>query len=259
MLDKIFKPFFQSGHINLAQLCLRQTAMHLQRTDSGHNNHCRRLQARKTAFYIQEFLSTKVSTEAGLSNHDICIFKSEFSCHDGVAAMGNVGERTAVNKGRCPLQSLYQIRLNGILKEQGKSTGYIQLISPYSTAITGICHHDLTKTLFHVLQVSGQTQNSHHLRGHGNIKASLTRNAMGFAPHADYHMTESTVIQVQYTLPSDTANINIQGIPLLDMIVNNRRQQIVGCGNSVEIAGEMKVNILHRHHLGITPACSTTL
>ena len=233
--------------------------MHLQSTDSSYNNHCRRLQTSKAAFYIQEFLSTKVSTEACLSYHYICKFKSEFSCHDGVTAMGNIGERTAVNKSWCPFKSLYQIRLNGILKEQCQCTGYIQLISPNSTAITGICHHNLTKALLHVLQISGQTQNSHHFRGHSNIKASLTRNAMGLAPHAYYHMTESTVIQVQYTLPGDTANIDIQSITLLDMIVNNRRQQIVGCGNSVEITSEMKINILHRNHLGITTACSTTL
>ena len=38
------------------------------------------------------------------------------------------------------------------------------------------------------------------------------------------------------------------------MIVDQRRQQVVGGGDGVEIAGEMEIDVLHRHDLGIAAA-----
>ena len=41
------------------------------------------------------------------------------------------------------------------------------------------------------------------------------------------------------------------------MVVDHRGQQVMGTGDRVEIAGEMKVHILHRHDLSQTTARST--
>ena len=43
------------------------------------------------------------------------------------------------------------------------------------------------------------------------------------------------------------------------MVVDQRRQQIVGRGDGVEIAGEMEVHVLHRHDLRIAAAGGTAL
>jgi hypothetical protein len=43
------------------------------------------------------------------------------------------------------------------------------------------------------------------------------------------------------------------------MVVDRRRQQIVGKRDGVEVAGEMKVDVLHRHDLRITAACRAAL
>ena len=43
------------------------------------------------------------------------------------------------------------------------------------------------------------------------------------------------------------------------MIVDHRRQQIVGRGDGMKIAGKMQVHILHRNDLGISAACRTAL
>ena len=82
---------------------------------------------------------------------------------------------------------------------------------------------------------------------------------MSLTPHADNYMAQGAVIQVQHTLPCHTAHINIQGVALLDVIVNHCCQQVVGSGNSMEITGKMQVDILHRHHLGIAATCGTAL
>ena len=43
------------------------------------------------------------------------------------------------------------------------------------------------------------------------------------------------------------------------MVVQHSGQKIVRSSDSVEIAGKVKVNVLHRHYLGITAACSAAL
>ena len=136
--------------------------------------------------------------------------------------MGNIGKRTAMNQRGSPFQSLHQIWFDGILKEQSQRSGDIQLISHYGPAAAGIGHYNPAQPFFHILQIRSQTQNSHHLRGHGNIKTGLPWYTMGLAPHTYNDMAKSPVIQIHYPLPSNPAHIYIQSISLLDMIVNHR-------------------------------------
>ena len=127
--------------------------MHLQGADSSHDNHRIRMNTGKAALDIQELLSTQVCTEASLGYHHISKLQGKLGSHDGVAAVGDIGKRAAMDQGRSALQSLHQIWLDGILKEQCQGTGHVQLISPDSTAITGISHHNLPQALLHILKV----------------------------------------------------------------------------------------------------------
>ena len=43
------------------------------------------------------------------------------------------------------------------------------------------------------------------------------------------------------------------------MVVQHSRQQIVGSSDSVHITGEVKVDVLHRHHLCVAAACGSAL
>ena len=45
----------------------------------------------------------------------------------------------------------------------------------------------------------------------------------------------------------------------LDVVVHQRGQQVVGQRNGVEVTGEVQVDVLHGHHLGITAPCRATL
>jgi hypothetical protein len=51
----------------------------------------------------------------------------------------------------------------------------------------------------------------------------------------------------------DAALVDFQLVAPVDVVVDHRRQQVVGRGDGVEIAGEVQVHVLHRHHLRMPP------
>ena len=38
---------------------------------------------------------------------------------------------------------------------------------------------------------------------------------------------------------------------MVDVVIQQRRQQIVGCPDGVKVAGKMQIDVFHRHHLRI--------
>ena len=51
----------------------------------------------------------------------------------------------------------------------------------------------------------------------------------------------------------------LQGIALVNVVVDHGGQQVVGRTDGVEVAGEVEVDVLHGHHLGITAASGAAL
>jgi len=62
------------------------------------------------------------------------------------------------------------------------------------------------------------------------------------------------IVHVHDPAPNDTPAVDAKRVAPIDVIVDEGREQIVGGGDSVEIAGEMEVYILHRNDLGVTAA-----
>ena len=79
----------------------------------------------------------------------------------------------------------------------------------------------------------------------------LPGHALHPAAQAVYNVAQLAVVHVHAALPGDLLHVNAQGIALLDVVVQHRGQQIIGCANGVEVPGEVEVDVLHRHHLGI--------
>ena len=65
---------------------------------------------------------------------------------------------------------------------------------------------------------------------------------------------QRAVVHVEHAAPGDAARVDVERVAPIDVVVDHRRQQIVRRRDRVEIAGEVKVDVLHRHDLGITAA-----
>ena len=53
--------------------------------------------------------------------------------------------------------------------------------------------------------------------------------------------------------------VDAQGVALLDVVVQHGGQQVVGRADGVEVAGEVEVDVLHGHYLGIAAAGGAAL
>ena len=54
-------------------------------------------------------------------------------------------------------------------------------------------------------------------------------------------------------------DVDAQGVALLNVVIQHSRQQVVGRSDGVEVTGEVEIDVLHRHHLGISAAGGAAL
>lgn len=95
--------------------------MVLQRANRGNNYNRIRLQARKTTLDVQELLGSQVGTKTSFSYRVVAQSKSHVGCHDGIAAVCDVGEGAAVHECRGSFERLHQIGLQRVLQKRRHS------------------------------------------------------------------------------------------------------------------------------------------
>src|SRR5699024_11635097 len=100
----------------------------------------------------------------------------------------------------------------------------------------------------------GQAEDGHDLAGHRDVEAILPRGAVDLAAQPVHQEAELPVIHIHAALPGDAARVDVQRVALLDGVVDHGRQQVVGGADGVDVAGEVEVDVLHRHDLGVAAA-----
>ena len=228
--------------------------MVLQGADGGHDDHSAGLETGHAALDVQELLCAQVCAEARLGHNIVAQLEGDAGGHDGVAAVGDVGEGAAVDKGRGTLQGLDQVGLEGILQQGGHGPGCLQIASGHRLVVVGIGHDHAAETFLQVGDGGSQTQHCHDLGGHGDVKAVLTGHALHPAAQAVHDVPQLAVVHVDTALPGDLLHVDPQGIALLNVVVQHRSQQVVGRADGVEVAGEVEVDVLHGHDLGVAAA-----
>src|SRR5216683_35591 len=103
----------------------------------------------------------------------------------------------------------------------------------------------------HEVRVHGVPQKGgHDPGGRGDEKARLARHAVHAAAQAHDHLTEGAVVDVEHALPQHLTHVDAEGVAVVEVIVEGGGQEIVRGGDGVEIAREVKVDLLHGHDLG---------
>ena len=104
-----------------------------------------------------------------------------------------------------------------------------------------------------------QAEDRHDLARHGDVEACFAREAVGGAAERGDDLAQRPVVHVDGAAPGHPAGVDVELVAPIDVIVDQRREQIVGGADGMEVAGEMEVDVLHRHDLGIAAAGSAAL
>ena len=131
MFQKVRKTLLKSLKILIIQICLRNTTVIFQCADSSNDYNSTWVKICHTALDIKEFLCTKVCTKTSLCNCIISKLHSHLGSRYRVTSMSDVCKRSTMNDCRHMLQSLNQVRLQGILQKCCHSTLCMKITSCY--------------------------------------------------------------------------------------------------------------------------------
>ena len=211
------------------------------------------------ALDVDEFLAAEIGAEAGFGHHVVGELERGGGGEHRVAAVRDVGEGAAVDEGGRALQRLHQVRRQRLLEQRGHRAVRLEVLGEDRLAVAGIGDDDLAEALLEVVEVLGEAEDRHHFGGDGDVEAGLARIAVGDAAERADDLAQRAVVHVHDAAPGDAARIDAEAIAPIDVVVDQRRQQIVRRGDGVEVAGEMQIDVLHRHHLGIAAAGGAAL
>ena len=101
-----------------AERVLGDAAVHFERAHRGDDHRRRRLQSCLAALDVEEFLRPEVRAEARFGDDVIGELERRSRRHHGVAAVGDIGERTAVHKRGRAFEGLHEIGLERVLEQR---------------------------------------------------------------------------------------------------------------------------------------------
>ena len=71
------------------------------------------------------------------------------------------------------------------------------------------------------------------------------------AAQPDDHLAQRAVVHVEHALPGDAPDVDVELVAVVHVVVDQRGQQVVGRGDRREVAGEVQVDVGHRHDLAV--------
>ena len=173
--------------------------------------------------------------------------------------MRDIGEGATVHEGGGVLERLHQIGLEGILEEHRHGAIGIEVAGADGLLVAVVGDDDVAEAFLEVLERGREAEDRHNLRGHDDVEAVLTRVAIGRTPQADDDVAQRAVVHVHDALPRDATHIDAEGVAMVDVVVHERCEEVVGQPDGTEVTGEVEVDVLHGHHLGVSAACGPAL
>ncbi len=168
--------------------------------------------------------------------------------------MGNVGERPAMDERRRALQRLYEVGRQRLLQERRHRAMRLEIAGMKRRALARIGGDDVSQPRLEVFEIAREAEDGHHLGGDGDVETGFARIPVADAAERTDDLAQRTIVDVHHVAPHHAPPVEPQFVAPIEMVVDQRGEQIVGRGDGVQVAGEMKIDVLHRHDLGITAA-----
>jgi hypothetical protein len=165
-----------------------------------------------------------------------------------------------VHQARLALERLDQVRLDRVLEQDRHRAGGAEVLGrDRLAAVERARDRDPAEPLAQVVEVLRDREDRHHLGGGGDVEARLARVAVGAPAHADRDLAQRAVVHVQRAPPADAQLVDLVLVAVQDRRVEHRCEQVVRGADRVDVAGEVEVEVLHRHDLGHAAAGGAAL
>ncbi len=203
------------------------------------------LKPRRAALEVEELLATQVEGEAGLGHGVIGHRQGHAGGQDRVAAMGNVGEWSAVHERRRRLGRLDQVGHQGLVQDRGHRAGHADRLGQHGLTARRVADEDSVQPGPQIGRRVGQAEDGHDFTGGRDIEARLARDSLRAASQADHDVPQRPVVHVEGALPEDARRIEVD-VAEMEPVVDRGGEQVVGRRDRVEVAGELEVDGVRR-------------
>ncbi len=168
--------------------------------------------------------------------------------------MGDVGERAAVHERRGVLQGLHEVGRERVAQQHRDRPVGPEVAGGDRLLGAAVADDDVADPALEVGPRLGEAEDRHQLGGDDDVEAVLARVAVGQPAEADHQVAQRAVVEVEHALPVDRPHVDVERVAVVDVVVDQRRQQVVGRPERREVAGEVQVDVGHRHHLRVAAA-----
>ena len=226
----------------------------LERPHRGDDDGRVRREARGPALDVEEPLGAHVGAEPGLGDQVVAGVDADQVGHHRRVAVRDVAERPGVHEDRRVLQRLQQVRRHRVAHDHGHRAGTADVLGGHRLAVARVADDDPAEPLAHLLHRAGQREDRHHLRRRGDVEPGLAGDTVHPGAEPDDHVAQHPVVDVEHAPPGDVVLVDLAVVALEQVVVQHRREHVVRGGDGVEVAGEVQVERLHRHHLRVAAA-----
>src|SRR5947199_1460133 len=209
-----------------------------------------RSQAARAADEVDELLGPEVRAEACLRADDVPEAEGEAVREDGIVAVGDVREGPAVHEGGRPLQGLDQVRHQRVLQEDRRGPVDVEVAGADRMLLAVEGDHDPLEAGLEVRDALREAEDRHDLARGGDDEPVLPRHAVLRTAEARHDVPQLAVVHVEAPREQDAGRVDVELVPVEDVRVQDRRDQVVRRADGVDVPGEVEVDLLHRQDLG---------
>ena len=245
--------------LDLVRSAVEAAAVVLERADRRDEDDRAGPEAADPAGDVEELLHAHVRAEARLGHEVVAELQPHAVGDEGVVAVRDVRERATVDEGRLPLERLDEVRLDHLLEEDRHRARSLEVLRGDRLARERLADRDAPEPLAQVVEIARHGDEPHHLARRSDVEAGLTRVAVHPSAEAGDDVAQRAIVHVHAPPPGDRQRIDAQLVPVQEVRVDERREQVVRGRDRMEVPRQMEVEVLHRHHLGVAAARSAAL
>ncbi len=228
--------------------------MQLERAHRRDEDDGGRVESGRGAHDVEELLGAEVEAETRLGDRVVRVREGHLRREDRVAAVRDVRERPAVDERGDAVEGLDEVRLQRVLEEDHHRADGVEVARRHGRLRVRERDDHPREAPAQVVLALGETERRHDLRGGRDVETGLPRDALERAAEADDDVPERAVVHVDHAAQDDAARVDSERAVVLEVVVEERREEVVRRRDRMEVAREVEVDVRLRDEPGLSAA-----